>query len=153
MWLIIGYGNSLRGDDGAGPYFVEQLRRRVPNSAAQFICNHQLLPEMIEDLIQPHIDKVLFIDAKRHQSKPYLMTPVTQNISETRSITHRHGPEWLLAMAENLYGESRLGWLLTLSGTDFEHGTQLSTSAQQAIDIALPEIEMLISGRFVYISS
>jgi hydrogenase maturation protease len=145
MWLIIGYGNDLRGDDGAGPCFVKQLRRRVPDSPAQFVCNHQLLPEMVAELIQPQIDRVLFVDARRQQPQPFLIAPLTTKIPEPRSITHRHGPEWLLSMAKNLYGQPRRGWLLTLAGVNFDHGEQLSTVTRKAIDLALPEVERLIT--------
>lgn len=144
MWLIIGYGNSLRGDDAAGPCFIETLRRRVPNSSVTFICDHQILPEMVEELIRPEIDKVLFIDAKRQQA-PYLIAPLTAEIPAQRSITHQHGPEWLLSMAENLYGQPRQGVMLTLAGVDFDHGQQLSETTREAIDLALPKIEALIT--------
>ncbi len=137
MWLIIGYGNSLRCDDGAGPSFVTQLRSRLPESAAQFICEHQLLPEMVEQLARPEIDKVLFVDAKRDQHPPFHFTPLCDQASESQSVTHQYGPQWLLSMSAALYQQPRQGWLLSLRAVNLDHGEQLSTDTQNAITLAL----------------
>jgi hydrogenase maturation protease len=145
MWLIIGYGNSLRGDDAAGPTFVEALRRNVPDAPARFLCSHQILPEMVEELIQPQIARVLFVDAQRQQA-PYLISPMAAEIPTQRSITHRHDPQWLLAMAEKLYNQPRQGVMLTLAAINFEHGDPLSATTKDAIELALPVIEKLMTA-------
>ncbi len=137
MWLIIGYGNSLRCDDGAGPGFVNQLRSRLPESAAQFICEHQLLPEMVEQLAHPEIDKVLFVDAKRDQQVPFLFTPLCDRAAETQSVTHQYGPHWLLAMSATLYRQPRQAWLLSLRAVNLDHGEQFSADTRNAISLAL----------------
>ena len=58
--FVIGYGNSLRGDDGAGP----EVARRVmaldlPD--AEVLEAHQLLPEHAEMI--SHYERVVFVDA------------------------------------------------------------------------------------------
>ena len=55
-FLIIGYGNTLRGDDGAGRRVVEALADTLPPGAA--VSLHQLTPEWAETI--SHVDHVIF---------------------------------------------------------------------------------------------
>ncbi len=142
-WLIIGYGNTLRGDDGSGPYLIDQLRQSLPEGRAQLIDGQQLVPEMVEEIIQPDIAKVLFIDVKRNQSQPCLLTPLKSPVKES-SVTHQVGPELLLSLAAELYAQPRRGWLLSLRGNRFAHSDQLSQDANQALEKALFLIKEMI---------
>ncbi|MEX1021114.1 MAG: hypothetical protein WDZ49_15755 [Litorilinea sp.] len=62
--LVIGIGNSLRGDDGGGIVAAQALG--APWDAAglahRLLLTHQLLPEIAEDLAQPEVKAVLFVD-------------------------------------------------------------------------------------------
>lgn len=57
--LIIGWGNSLRGDDGIGLKVAELLERRLIQ--ADIRCSLQLLPEMCEEISRAR--QVVFVDA------------------------------------------------------------------------------------------
>ncbi len=142
-WLIIGYGNTLRGDDGSGPYLINQLRQSLPEGRAQLIDSQQLVPEMVEEIIQPDIAKVLFIDVKRNQSQLCLLTPLKSPVKES-SVTHQVGPELLLSLAAELYAQRRHGWLLSLRGSHFAHSDQLSQDANQALEKALSLIRRIL---------
>ncbi len=144
-WLIIGYGNTLRGDDGSGPYLIRQLRQSLPEGQVQLMDSQQLVPEMVEDILQPDIAKVLFVDVKRNQSRPCLLTPVTSPAKD-RAVTHQVGPELLLFMAAELYAQRRRGWLLSLRGSHFAHSDQLSRDAKQALEKGVRLIEKLVSA-------
>ena len=143
-WLIIGYGNTLRGDDGCGPCLIDQLRQLLPAGQVQLIVSQQLVPEMVEDIIQTDIAKVLFIDVKRNQSQPCLLTPLTSPVKES-SVTHQVGPELLLSLAAELYAQRRRGWLLSLRGSHFAHSDQLSQDAKQALKKAFLLIGKILS--------
>lgn len=56
--LMIGYGNTLRSDDGAGQKVAEAFFDQENITA---IATHQLTPELVEDLVQ--VEQVYFIDA------------------------------------------------------------------------------------------
>jgi Ni,Fe-hydrogenase maturation factor len=59
--LVIGYGNDLRGDDGAGPRVAELVRGwRLPGLTA--IAVRQLTPELAEPLASAEF--ALFVDAR-----------------------------------------------------------------------------------------
>ena len=59
--LVIGYGNALRGDDGAGYIAAELLRERIQNPAVEVFSLHQLAPELMEPISRAR--QVIFLDA------------------------------------------------------------------------------------------
>jgi len=64
-YLIIGYGNTLRGDDGAGPRVAEVVAGwSLPNVRA--ISAAQLTPELAEALAGAEV--VIFVDAQVSQA-------------------------------------------------------------------------------------
>jgi hydrogenase maturation protease len=61
MLLIIGYGNTLRSDDGVGPHVVREIAaQRLPDVTCVVV--HQLTPEMAAQVTLA--DQVLFVDAQ-----------------------------------------------------------------------------------------
>ena len=65
--LVIGYGNALRGDDGAGPCAARLFGERCAaqpgpdDTQSRALALHQLLPELVDDLAQAA--RVVFLDA------------------------------------------------------------------------------------------
>ncbi len=57
--LVIGYGNTLRGDDGAGICAAERAARRFPG--VDILTVHELQPELAETMCRYH--DVIFLDA------------------------------------------------------------------------------------------
>ena len=58
--LIIGYGNTLRQDDGVGRYLAEQIaEEQWPE--CQVLSVHQLTPELAASIAE--VEQVIFIDA------------------------------------------------------------------------------------------
>lgn len=65
--VIAGVGNSLRGDDGLGPYLIQQLRRKVP--APLFDCGSA--PEnFLGPIRRQHPDTILVLDAADFSADP-----------------------------------------------------------------------------------
>jgi len=139
MVLVIGYGNSLRRDDGAGVRLVEQAERACRGQYADvcWVTTHQLTPELAEDVAAEAVSAVVFVDAA---APPPGATRVdTQlcpiGVDESHlSIGHHLRPEALMAYARFLYSRQRCAWLLTVPGTDFGLGEGLSEQAQQALE-------------------
>ena len=110
--LVIGYGNTLRGDDAVGRLAadtVEAWRLRDVKT----LSVHQLTPELAEDIAAAQ--QVIFIDAAANASWQPL-TPATS----ARSLTHHVDPQGLLALASALYGAMPTAYLLTLPAIDFD---------------------------------
>ena len=135
MWLIIGYGNPLRGDDGAGPLLAKKLANQLSAEQAKIIIAHQLTPELALEIVAAEIHSVLFIDVTRDQSTASDISPLVPDA--TGSCGHQATPQLLLQLAEQLYNRSVPGWLLTIAGENFSFAEQLSESTQRNSAAAL----------------
>ena len=59
--LVIACGNTLRGDDGAGPEVGELLAVELEGTGAEVVVVDQLLPELALDASRS--GRVVFVDA------------------------------------------------------------------------------------------
>ena len=48
-WLVIGYGNELRGDDGAGIMVARRIAENPPPGVRSIVAR-QLTPELADEL-------------------------------------------------------------------------------------------------------
>ncbi len=131
--LIIGYGNPLRGDNGAGWYVAERLAGEIDDPAVRIVMQHQLMPEFAEAVSQ--VGRLLLIDAAEG-ARPGAVAeiPVTPAETTGRPMTHHMTPENLLAWARDLYGRFPETTLFTITGGDFSHTEDLSPAVRAACD-------------------
>lgn len=145
MWLIIGYGNLLRQDDGAGYWVAEQLATQLnPPQAVRVLAVHQLTPELALELAAEDVKRVLFIDARRNQIKSLAMRKVDPATGLMGSCGHQLAPELLLHMTQTLYQRSPQGWLLTLAAQQLDMGEMFSATAQSAVTQALTLVKKIL---------
>lgn len=132
--LIIAYGNPLRGDDGVGPTAAQVVDSwRLPG--VRVVIVHQLAPELIDAMKQA--GRVLFVDADCSGSeKAYAVREVEPKKSR-HLLGHWESPASLLALLSELENRTPKAWLLTISGSAFEHGPQLSEAASTHLKTAL----------------
>ncbi|MGF1541406.1 MAG: hydrogenase maturation protease [Pleurocapsa sp.] len=140
--LVIGYGNSLRSDDGIGVRIAEIVATwQLPQVRSRFI--HQLTPELAAEIAE--VDVVIFVDAgwtkeldaiELRQLKPL-------NISEFR--THFGDPATILTLTHALYGKCPQAWWLIVPGVNFQFGDRFSGVAETGISQALTQIRKLIT--------
>lgn len=136
--LVIGYGNTLRGDDGAGVVAAARIRDRG-QPGVQVILAQQLAPELAEPLAAAAI--VFFMDAGIGQAEsPVVIAPVCPQSAEG-DWTHTSNPGRLLALAETLFGRSPQAWLVTISGQHFTLNEHLSPHTSAAVAEAVALIE------------
>jgi hydrogenase maturation protease len=137
--LVIGYGNTLRGDDGAGPAAAEALRDRLPARLAEVVAVHQLLPELTEPLSRSSL--AIFIDAD-WQTSPGKVHKKTlkPNHEESKTIGHHQSPENLLNMARELYGHAPPALLFQVGAVDFGYQEGLSEPVRRAISKLIKEV-------------
>ena len=129
--LLIGYGNTLRGDDALGPVAIERLRLLLPE--AELISCHQLGPELAERMAA--CDLVLFIDATCDGEPGTVhMERLTADAEHSGSLTHHLHPATLLELAHALYGHAPQAMLITGVGSAFENGERISNQACKALD-------------------
>jgi hydrogenase maturation protease len=138
--LIIGYGNSLRGDDGIGPRIAAAVAERLP--AADVIMTHQLTPELAEPVSRA--SRLILIDAAEN-GMPGAMTslPLVSRAGASRPSTHQLDPYGLLALAESLFGARPPATMITVSGASFGLSEDLSPEVARALPMAVDYVVAL----------
>lgn len=143
--LVIGYGNSLRSDDGAGCR-VSDIVASWDLPYVRSLTVHQLTPELAEPIAQSEL--VIFIDAcvnsddsasRRKKSKPIVQVQkiaVSKQLSSApvTELGHLSDPRSLLVLAQQVYGEVPIAYSLLLPAVNWEFGEQLSTVTRKSID-------------------
>lgn len=132
MKLIIGFGNSLRGDDGIGWHAARALADDMElDDDVEIIACHQLTPELAEPVSQSEL--VVFLDADARQSYGLHCAPVEPLHGLGSAFTHQLTPARLLGMAAGIFGSSPKSFELTAGATNFECSAECSPEAQELV--------------------
>jgi hydrogenase maturation protease len=132
--LVIGYGNSLRGDDGIGSQIAYELAKLAGDSTRVLVV-HQLTPELAEPISEA--DLVIFIDAC-HEGIPgnWTCETIRPEPNPPRAFTHNLTPATLLGFASALLDANPKALLISVAGGSFDCGEVLSPSVAAVV----PEI-------------
>lgn len=145
-FLIIGYGNELRGDDAVGPKVASIVATwKLP--LVKTVVAHQLTPELVNQIVA--IDYVIFVDACSGEScaRTVQIDPIVLGARTPRTLaadTHYGNPLSLLNLAQQLYGRAPQAWLLQVPSESFEFGEGLSSVAERGCDRAVRTIEQFL---------
>jgi len=73
--VFVGIGNTLKGDDGVGCFFVEELSKKIKNDNVNFINAGVCLENYLSKIVKLNPEIVIFVDAYRTKevSAPYLL--------------------------------------------------------------------------------
>lgn len=141
--LLIGIGNRLRSDDGAGIRVAEALEAQA--TGMQVLVCDQLTPELAHPISQARA--VLFIDAQMSDaSEATAQAPSTAHLQPLEASTHGdptgHAltPPRLLALSAALYGPCPPAWQLLIPGEHWQVGDQLSARTATACRNAVPVV-------------
>jgi len=141
--LILGYGNTLRKDDGLGMYAARSLASLPLPEDVEIRTYQQLSPELSPRLAQVH--HAIFIDAALTSSAERPGTIKTRTLqprtSQPGSITHHFDPETLLAMAETLYGHAPQATLFSVTAASFDLEEGLSPEVNAALPVLIDSIK------------
>jgi len=145
--VIIGYGSTLRGDDGLGWYAAQKLSE-LTSSKVHVVACHQLTPELAEDI--SWAQRVVFIDAARNlpageiRCNPLAATALAQPVRPF-SYSHSLSPIDLLALCRELYGRSPQAFLISVGGGDFSQRTNVSERVANIFDTLITLVKSLVS--------
>lgn len=156
--LVIGYGNTLRSDDGAGPFVARALEGRVP-AGTRVLDAHQLTPEMAIDIsVATRVVFVDAIDATREtapretaprESAPQESGPRVSRLEPEPGADplnpHASDPGSLLWLAKTLFGGAPEAWLVAIPGIEFGFGEDLSPGTARASADAIAQVEALLA--------
>jgi hydrogenase maturation protease len=144
--LILACGNTLRGDDGVGPWLAGWAERRfVSQVAVRVIALQQWTPELAEDVA--HAQSVLFIDCSFASPPGSIKLMHVEPATGGRGLaTHHQGAPELLALGQELYNSLPLNALLLTIGAG---STELGEEFSAAVNKALPEACRLVEETVV----
>ena len=139
--LILACGNTLREDDGVGPFLAQWAEERWRDDArVRVLCDHQWTPDMAQEIAAA--EAVIFVDCSLDQAPgQILLRELSPAALRPGLVTHHLGAAELLRVAQDLYEkEPRRACLLTIGAGSIELGEGLSP----AIRDALPDAEDLL---------
>jgi hydrogenase maturation protease len=134
--LILACGNTLRGDDGLGPWLAQWAEKRFQSEPeVRIISRQQWTPELAEEVA--HADSVLFIDCSVDSAPGSIkLLPVGPAATAQGLSTHHSGAAELLAMTREFYNSlPRTSMQLTIGAGSTEMGEEFSP----AVKAAFPE--------------
>ncbi len=143
-FLIIGYGNTLRSDDGVGQIVVEKIKTWT-SPRVKCISQHQLTPELVEKIaIFPNI---IFIDACMNNDDEVraILLPRFKINNKNEYDGHYCIPEYLLYLTQLIYHKSPKSWLITIPVNNLDLGEKLSELAKKGIPITLKIVKQIIN--------
>jgi hydrogenase maturation protease len=139
--LVIGYGNTLRGDDAAGVKAAELIAKRHPEIVCVYY--HQLVPELAEQIAES--DFVFFIDAQQGITQPNARL-VAPGIEADQPRTHFISPESLLALSQQLYEHlPAKAYVVGIPASQFEFSEKLSAQTESAMHECVELVDRMIS--------
>lgn len=141
-FLIVGYGNTLRSDDAAGPLVVEEIQRQHLPGVTTLVCP-LLTPELAEPVSRAAT--VVFVDASIEPNREVRVRPI-QPADSSRILAHAANPQTLLAISRDIFGHMPRAWCLTIPVEDLELGENLSKLARQGVRKAVKLITGMIAG-------
>lgn len=144
--LVIGYGNTLRGDDGAGVRAAEAVQA-LDLPGVTVLTVHQLNPELAADLAAA--DVAVFLDARAFDGSVRVDVNEIAPKARSCSLVHAGDPAYLLYLSRLAYGAAPRAWMVTLPAVNFDLGEGLSVTAGRAVEDALREVQRICAGTAV----
>jgi hydrogenase maturation protease len=143
--LILACGNTLRSDDGVGPWLAEWAEQRFASQPEiRVISRQQWTPDLAEDIA--HSEHVLFIDCSVESALGSIkLTGVEPSESHQGLATHHQGAGELLALTRDLYNsQPNDAQFLTIGAASTELGETLSPAVTAALPQACKQLERAI---------
>lgn len=144
--LILSCGNTLRSDDGVGPFLSEWARERYAHQPGILVLTrHQWTPELALDLAEA--ETALFIDCAVDLEPGTIQLREVQPAALDKPLgTHHSGAPELLALAQAYYSAApHPALLLTLGAGSLELGEQFSPVMENALPAAKAHLEEAVA--------
>src|SRR6266568_559566 len=133
--LILACGNTLREDDGVGPWLGQWVEENcVTDNGVRVLIRQQWTPELAEEISQAA--SVLFLDCSVESPPGAVRLAAVEPAKPAPGLaTHHLGAQELLALAQELYGSIPANSLLLTIGAG---STELGESFSESVTAALP---------------
>lgn len=137
--LVIGYGNTLRGDDGVGPRVAEAVGALRLPGVRTLICQ-QLSPEHAAPISLAQT--VIFVDAAVDAPQEVQLRRLEPS-DTSQLMAHAADPRTMLALSRDVFGQVPQAWWLTIPAVKLEFSERLSEEAQLGCAEAVEKIRSL----------
>ena len=137
--LVIGYGNTLRQDDRAGPLVAGTIESYALPGVRTLVC-HQLAPEHAEAVAQAR--EVVFVDAAAGAVPVTILRRIAPGES-AQVTTHAVEPRTMLALAREVFGRVPPAWMLTVPAEKLGFGTDISETTRRGVAQAVTKVVKL----------
>ena len=143
--LILACGNTLRGDDGIGPWLADWAEERFKDEAGvRVISRQQWTPDLVEEIAAA--ETVLFVDCTVAAAPGSVHVVEVQPAAAGGRDTHHQGAAELLSVARALFDSlPRTSRLLTVGAGSIEVGEKFSQPVLDAIPLACAELEETVA--------
>jgi hydrogenase maturation protease len=144
--LVIGYGNTLRADDGVGRLAAERLDDDPRLDGVRVIGRHQLTPELALDVSQAAL--VVFVDASRRPPPGiFKVEPMERTGRQGAGWSHHLDPPSLLDLAGELYGRVPDAFLVSVGVESVLLGDRVSPMVEACLPGLVDAVAELITDR------
>jgi hydrogenase maturation protease len=134
--LIVGIGNTIRGDDGIGAYIaagIEQLHLEGVHT----LVTQQLHTALLDEFLP--FDSIVLVDAAI-AGEPVSFFRFNTTHSVPASSSHHVNASLLVALAQQLYQKELVIMICAVKATHFDMGESLSVGAKQYAELAIKTI-------------
>lgn len=138
-FLVIGYGNTLRGDDGVGPRVAEAVAAMNLPGVRTLVCQ-MLTPELADQISQARV--AVFVDAAVDAPNEVQLRKLEPN-ETSQLMAHAADPRTMLALARDVFGHAPQAWWLTIPAVKLDFSEDLSPEAQRGFAQALDLVREL----------
>ncbi len=134
--VIVGIGNTLRGDDGAGPELIKQLKNSKPstlNSKLSLISVGEVPENYLGKIAEHKPDTIMLVDAVDFDSPPGSVRIIDQDaLKEQDFSTHSTSIKLIMKFLSSKT-ESVVFLLGIQPAKNLQVGSKLSEPVEQAI--------------------
>ncbi len=136
-FLVIGYGNTLRGDDGVGPRVAEAIEKLNLPRVRTIVCP-LLTPELADPIARA--GKVIFVDAAVDAPDKLQWRKLKPN-ETSQLMAHAADPRTMLALARDVFGRAPEAWWLTIPAADLGFREDFSPEVNKGFAEAVEKIQ------------
>ncbi len=138
--LVIGYGNDLRTDDGAGRWVADRLDE-LALDGVEVRSVPQLTPELA--LLVAGRETVVFVDASVDTAE-LSVESVDDSVGGTGVMSHHGDPATLLTMAATVGRRPDRAYVVSIPASDLGMGVDLTPATRAAAEQAVARIAALL---------
>ena len=149
-YLLVGYGNPLRGDDGVGPvvaeHFLAEAEALMGPAAGEVkvVAVPQLVPELAE--LFAEAERVVLVDASRGEAPGEMrVRRIEPSTADGEPMIHAYDPSTLAAWAGRLYGRTPAVHVIAVGAGSFAFSQGLTPDVAAVV----PEVTQTVARLFL----